>query len=809
MKRLASLALALLLGACTTPSALEEAETAFEAKQYAAAAEHFTAALEEAEPAARPRIHARLGNCLKLAGELKAARTHLEAAIATGDPATVALAQRYLGRLLADQRDLKGARAAYDAAHRLLEANGPKADLLKLQIHRGGLAWYDQDFDAAWSAYADAYHRASTKPEDPARQADGLDGMAMLLTYAGEEAAAMDLYQQSITFNEPLGRTTAIANARAGQATIHLNARRFDEAETHADQALDHARTNGVAMLMDQARLIHAGVALGRQQWAKALAEVDALLAQPTFSPHLAEDAHVIAARALAGAGRWADLDARLADFTPQRHETRSVLATLRARQAHAQGDHRARRAHLEAAIKSFEALRARMGVAQLGSVFTQDRLEAYEALLGILVDAGDAAAALRLVGQVKARSFAEALRDDDYESVPLGLPDARTIQRARLRFKLAKVPPITAPARVQAALPPDVAAVEYYALPDRLLIFWIDRERVQVRVVPQTRTAVVDASTDLLDGIRDGGVGYEPAAARLGEWLLDPIAAQLNEGGALKALVVVPHGALHTVPFEALPWAGGLLVDRFAVISAANLTAVDAALRAPPRPRKSVLAVGDADANLPGARREVQEVADLLGGAALIGSSAQESAVRAAMRDKDLLHFAVHGIQPGERTHAYLALAADSASDGKLHADELASESLTAALVVLSVCDSARGTPNAGDEIVGVIDRAFLRAGARSVLASRWPVHDAASVLFMRHFYADLRAGRPLIEAFHGAQLALRRKQAKPSQLGPLLASLDGGRVRGFKLARPAAPPKDFAHPYFWAAFSLRGALR
>ena len=130
-------------------------------------------------------------------------------------------------------------------------------------------------------------------------------------------------------------------------------------------------------------------------------------------------------------------------------------------------------------------------------------------------------------------------------------------------------------------------------------------------------------------------------------------------------------------------------------------------------------------------------------------------------------------------------------------------------------MCDSASGRGEAGDEIPWVVDRAFLEAGARTVVASRWPVHDAASVLFMRNFYAALTTPGPgatplgsRIDAFRRAQLALRNGRARPEELGPLLALLDG--PRGVHDAPvPGGRLKDFTHPYFWATFSLRGAWR
>lgn len=795
--------------ACTRLTPTEQAEVAFEAKQYEQAATLFTTALSAADDAARPRLHARLGQTLKLLGKLEAAEEHLQAAIASGDPATAALAQRYLGRLLADRGDFPGALAAYGEAQAWLEAHGPARDLINMQVHRAGLAWYEQEFETAWSAYIDVYHRAAAADEVLLR-ANALDGMAMMLGYAGEEKAADGLYAQAIQIYDAAGSTSAVARATAGRAIIALNGERIDDARGFADKALEIGVRNQIAEVVTQAKLLLAMIEVARERWDPALEALDEILAAEAPNPFMLEQARLVALRVLASAGRWDAFRKQAEGFAPQQIESQSTLATLRAREAHARGAAGERRRLLEEAVRLFEEVRAQLGVEQLGTVFTRERRETYEALIEILAEAGEADAALRLIGSIKARAFGEALRGGPQVEVPIGLPGPRVIQRARLRFKLAKIDPAADPTALRTQLPPDVAIVEYYALADRLLVFWIDREGVALRTATVQGGALESESAALLKGLRDAGVGYEEAAAKLGAWLLDPIAGQLNEAERIQTLVIVPHGVLHPIPFEALPWAGGLLVDRFGVVSAANLTAVQSALASAPNAGGLVaLAVGDAEKNLPGARREAEEVVDRFQGRALLGSAAQESVVREAMRDKDLLHFAVHGVRPDATAPAYLALAADSSNDGKLHADELATETLRAALVVLSVCDSARGRPNQGDEIVGVIDRAFLRAGARSVVASRWPVHDAASVLFMRRFYEGLRAGRPILEAFHGAQLALRRKQARPAQLGPLLANLDGSRVRGYTLAEKKPLPQDFAHPYFWAAFSLRGAWR
>lgn len=811
MRRALIVSLLLALAGCDQLSPAEQAEVAYAANQFDKAVVAFEAALETAEPADRPHLKARLGLALQFTGDMKQAEARLREAIAEGQPATVALAQRYLGRLLADTGDHDGALAAYDAAHAWLAENGPEADLLKMQIHRAGLAWFTGDFEAAWSAYSDVYHRASAS-DAAGQRANALDGMAMLIGYAGETASADMLYEQAITIYDAAGNSSAEARALAGRAVLALNTERLEKAQAFAKRALEIANRNQLAEIITQAGVIQAMIDVAGGRWDAALSRLEAINASPPSNPSILEVIRLAELQALVGAERWSTFVERSADFTPQQSESRSMLATLKAAHAHAHARPADRRRALEEAVEHFEAVRSSLGVEQLGTVFTRQRLAAYEALIGILAEAGEHDAALRLIGSIKARAFGEALRAGEHAAPPVGLPSPRAIQRARIRFKLAKVPPAADPAAVRKALPADVALIEYYALPDRLLIFWLDHAGVTAKTIPVERATLKQTGDTLLSRIRKTSATYVEPAGKLGVWLLDPIATQLNEARSkeISTLIVVPHGPLHPISFEALPWAGGLLVDQFAIVSAANLTAVQTAQNTPPKTLGAhTLAVGDAKKDLPGARTEAEEVARIFKGKALIGAQAHETAVREAMRGADLLHFAVHGIRPDAKSPAYLALAPDSGTDGNLQADELATEQLEAALVVLSVCNSARGLPNQGDEIVGVIDRAFLRAGARSVVASRWPVHDAASVLFMRQFYGGLRAGRPVLRAFHDAQLALRRKQARPAQLGPLLARLDGQRVRGYKLADKKPLPNDFAHPYFWAAFSLRGAWR
>ena len=131
-------------------------------------------------------------------------------------------------------------------------------------------------------------------------------------------------------------------------------------------------------------------------------------------------------------------------------------------------------------------------------------------------------------------------------------------------------------------------------------------------------------------------------------------------------------------------------------------------------------------------AETEVQTAARLLGpdSVVLTGDQATESALkRQALRDFEILHFAVHGVvDPKFPERAALVLLNDAASgeDGLLQPREISGFALNAEVVVLSACDTAVG-PTIGQEGVLNLARAFLLAGARSVVMTLWAVERFA----------------------------------------------------------------------------------
>ena len=217
----------------------------------------------------------------------------------------------------------------------------------------------------------------------------------------------------------------------------------------------------------------------------------------------------------------------------------------------------------------------------------------------------------------------------------------------------------------------------------------------------------------------------------------------------------------------------------------------------------------------LPASRLEVESIAALLGpGArAFVGGEATEAAARRAGHGVRYLHFATHALLD-ERFPLDSALVLSPAAvgdsgdfNGLLQAWEIfESVRVDADLVTLSACRTALGRELPGEGIQG-LTRAFLFAGAPSVVSASWRVSDRSTAALMTRFYAGLGAGESKDEALRGAQLALLQ--------GPvdLPAAPAGPEWLWTPLRRlwpsPAPERIDATHPFYWAGFQLTGRWR
>jgi hypothetical protein len=221
----------------------------------------------------------------------------------------------------------------------------------------------------------------------------------------------------------------------------------------------------------------------------------------------------------------------------------------------------------------------------------------------------------------------------------------------------------------------------------------------------------------------------------------------------------------------------------------------------------------------LPGAREEANEIASLYGVSAIVGRDVLEGTLKRQCRSPSMLHIATHGfvlydpsfgpydgddlfdrrdelviglhlgdtLLANPMLRSALALAGANtflegnqppaeAEDGLLTAEDVLGLDLDGTgLVVLSACDTGLGDVRVGEGVLGM-RRAFVLAGAETLVMSLWKVPDEATRQLMIGFHRRLLRGMPRAEALRRAQLKLRRQYPKPYYWAAFVCEGDPG---------------------------------
>jgi CHAT domain-containing protein len=228
---------------------------------------------------------------------------------------------------------------------------------------------------------------------------------------------------------------------------------------------------------------------------------------------------------------------------------------------------------------------------------------------------------------------------------------------------------------------------------------------------------------------------------------LIAPFSDRLPAGGPL---VLVPHGPLHELPFEALrDVKGRRLFERWQVSITPSASALALARRRHAEPLASDSFLGFSSGR--GLSLPAGEVA-LIAGLFAAGEAAYQPTAATYQNYVDLvaqarqLLIATRGVHhEGSGTETYLEIeATQEVHDGRLTAAEIATIPLRAELVTLAACDTSHGRALLSDERLD-LTRSFLIARAAAVLATRWKVpEDAATSRFLADFYRAYRHGGP-----------------------------------------------------------------
>jgi CHAT domain-containing protein len=165
----------------------------------------------------------------------------------------------------------------------------------------------------------------------------------------------------------------------------------------------------------------------------------------------------------------------------------------------------------------------------------------------------------------------------------------------------------------------------------------------------------------------------------------------------------------------------------------------------------------------LPAARKELEAIASLLPHATMLPGSEFSSSSASGM---PIVHFALHAA--GHRDAPYLALSGDRAL-GVSAIEELPLTQTS--LVVLSACATDAGpTRNTGTPVS--LSQAALRAGARVVVASLWPIDDESAARFSEAYYRALITKSDPITALQSTQVALITAARPPREWAVFVAT-------------------------------------
>ena len=319
-------------------------------------------------------------------------------------------------------------------------------------------------------------------------------------------------------------------------------------------------------------------------------------------------------------------------------------------------------------------------------------------------------------------------------------------------------------------------ALVEYTTLDDELLAFVVTRERIYVQrglgSVAQINQRL-HALRFQIDTLRFGAQTVRrhlPSLTAkikshlnlLHQQLIRPLESSLQN----RNLIIVPHGGLHYLPFQALHDGDKYLIESCEVSYAPSAAIFQQLLHRGEHGLERALLLGVSDEQTPRIHDEVRSINGIFGDTtAFVDDSATAEALRLHSTAADVVHLACHGqFRSDNPLFSALLLAS-----GWFTVRDAYSLRLNNALVTLSACETGANVVAPGDELIGLA-RGFFSAGARSVLLSLWMVDDEATNQMMVDFYREMKAGSSLSTSLRAAQLRMLQEMPHPFFWSPFV---------------------------------------
>jgi tetratricopeptide (TPR) repeat protein len=639
----------------------------------------------------------------------------LDEAQRRGDRFRQALAMNNLGMRFVNQRRFDQALAWFTSVLALTDLE--QMLVYAASLNNAGLSYarlgdFDRAVEIQQRAVALQERRGATGPYE---QALGELGTTYLLME--ELPTALPFLTKALTVAEDAGLNDHAALWAQNLAAAYVHQNQWDEAERYNDRARRLTPTTGGGALSS---LHAADIAAGRQQDAEATRLYREILAAPAAEAAL----------------RWAAHDG---------------LALI----AQRAGDSRRVAAELDAALKILEGTRSNLTRTDDRLSFATRLTRFYSTYVDFLVERGDVERALMVAEASRARVLAER----HGVSVPAAATPATLKQLAAASGSVL---------------------VSYWFGRERSYAWTVDGKAIRLHTLPAAAEveSLVRRHQEAIHSALADPLAPDGAGDRLRRLLVEPVLGSAPPG---TTVVIVPDGALHGLNFETLPASG--TPRRYLIEDVEVQIAPSLALLGRPREAlaaRSLLVVGNPTPRNPDfpalryASAEMSSIARHFGGESsrtYQGEQASPREFRSARPEQfSFVHFTAHATANRESPLDSAVILSGPDDAYKLYARDVADLPLRAELVTVSACRSAGERVYAGEGLVGFA-WAFLRAGARRVVAGLWDVDDRSTADLMDAMYTRLAVGDTPPQALRAAKLALMARggvAAKPYYWGP-----------------------------------------
>ena len=361
----------------------------------------------------------------------------------------------------------------------------------------------------------------------------------------------------------------------------------------------------------------------------------------------------------------------------------------------------------------------------------------------------------------------------------------------------------------------PQAALIYPFVLSDRLeLLISLPGKSLQQAAIPISETEVndtLDQLYDCLDNLTANNSARNilstsnpypqelkenlekilPVLSQIYDWLIQPFKAQLD-AQQIKHLVFVLNGRLQRIPVAALYDGQRYLIEQYGISLIPSLQLINA--QKLQQEQIKVLAAGvsqqlqiegeffPALVNVPTELEQIKQAFPT--SQKFLNDQFTPVTIETQLQANfSVVHLATHGLFSSDPNKNFII----TGDGNKIGINELstllkAKEGQKLELLVLSACETATGDERA---VLGLAGMA-VRSGARSTLATLWPVEDASAAKVMGQFYQQWKQKKPKLEALRTAQLQL---------------------IDSLKVEPPFEELKNLPpHPYYWAPYVLVG---